>query len=80
MQVLRRTGLTGLLNRSDRSECLNPVSKPSTGLTGLTGLLLTIVLSALICRINFKRLFTPPLGDITRLRSFQLVSELRSPD
>ena len=38
--------------------------------TGLTGLLLTIVLSALICRINFKRLFTPPLGDITRLRFF----------
>ena len=35
VQVLRRTGLTGLLNRSDRSECLNPVSKPSTGLTGL---------------------------------------------
>ena len=35
VQVLRRTGLTGLLNRSDLSECLNPVSKPSTGLTGL---------------------------------------------
>ena len=32
VQVLRSTGL---LNRSDRSECLNPVSKPSTGLTGL---------------------------------------------
>ena len=32
VQVLRETGLTGLLNRS---ECLNPVSKPSTGLTGL---------------------------------------------
>ena len=32
MQVLRRTGL---LNPSDRSECLNPVSKPSTALTGL---------------------------------------------
>ena len=35
VQVLRRTSLTGLLNRSDWSECLNPVSKPSTGLTGL---------------------------------------------
>jgi len=35
VQVLRRTGLTVLLNRSDRSECLNPVSKPSTGFTGL---------------------------------------------
>ena len=35
VQVLRRTGLTGMLNRSDRSECLNPVSKPSTGVTGL---------------------------------------------
>ena len=34
-QVLRSIGLTGLLNRSDRSECLNPVSKPSTGLTDL---------------------------------------------
>ena len=32
VQVLRRTGL---LNRSDRSKCLNPVSKPSTGFTGL---------------------------------------------
>ena len=36
VQVLRRTSLTGLLNQSDRSECLNPVSKPSTGLTGLS--------------------------------------------
>ena len=35
VQVLRSTGLTGLLNRSDRSECLNPVSKPSTGMTDL---------------------------------------------
>ena len=35
VQILRSTGLTGLLNRSDRSEYLNPVSKPNTGLTGL---------------------------------------------
>ena len=61
VQVLRRTGLTSLLNRSDRSEYWLPVSKSRTGLTGLTGWWLTLVLSVLICRVSFNRLFTPLL-------------------
>ena len=67
VQVLHRTDLTSLLNQSDRSEYWLPVSKSRTGLTGWW---LTLVLSVLICRVSFNRLFTPPLGDITRLRSF----------
>ena len=37
VQVLRRTGLTGLLSSTGLTglSVLNPVSKPSTGLTGI---------------------------------------------
>ena len=37
------------------------------------------MLSVLICRICVKRLFTPPLGDITCFRSFRPPSDGRGP-
>ena len=71
VQVLHRTDLTSLLNQSDRSEYWLPVSMSRTGLTGWW---LTLVLSVLIYRVSFNHLFTPPLGDIARLRSFHKAS------